>query len=399
MAAPDRANVELTLVTSLEGLSALEPHWRLLESAAGNTRPVFFQSFAWNRFVAERRREHDGDNFLSPLIAVWSRGGRPIGILPLAIVKAGGCRVAMTLDDPYGQFSCILVDAEENVEALVALLIARLRQDRLVDVLKISKVIPTSPLYAALGTFNMRQLVEHGTAVIDIREFDDAQSYRASLSKRARRAQRNSWNRLNLAGTPETRVIEDRTELADIIHRSIEQRYDWMKALGKTAPAFRDPAYVATLNALAEHAPSDVRLIGFEFALSGEPLALQWGFLHANRYYAYIASRSLEHDELSPGRLHLEAIVADCIGRGVEIVELMSPANQYKLQLGGEIVPITDFEMPLTWRGYALIEVWRRRIRPGIKSGYEALPTALRRRINEVFHRAPGPEERTVGEA
>lgn len=396
MADQDRAKLDIELVTSLDRMAGLEADWRRLEAAAGEARPVFFQSFGWNLFVATMRQEHDRDSFVSPLVVVWSRGGAPVALLPLAIVKTGGCRIAVTLDDPFGQFSCVLCAVGQPVDALIDSLLAKLRQSGLVDVIKISKVVPTSPLYPALASSGMHQAVEHGTVVIDLRAFETPQAFRASLSKRARRAQRHSWNRLTEHGTIEIRTVEDRGEVSDIIARSIKQRYEWMVALGKTAPAFRDPAYVPMLLALAESAPADIRLIGFELRLSGEPLALQWGFLHANRYYAYISSRSPEHDELSPGRLHLEAILATCIERGIEVAELMSPASQYKLQLGGEIVPITDFEMPLTWRGYAMIELWRRRIRPGFKSGYEALPASWRRRINGVLHTAPSAGDRSA---
>lgn len=392
----DRAMLDIALVTSLEEMAGLEADWRRLEAVAGDTRPVFFQTFGWNLFVAGMRQAHDRDGFVSPLVVVWSRGGAPVALLPLAIVKAGGCRIAVTLDDPFGQFSCILCEAGQPIDALMAGLLGRLRQGGLADVIRIGKVVPTSPLYLALASFGMHQSVEHGTVVIDLRPFETPEAFRASLSKRARRAQRHSWNRLTEHGTIEIRTVEDRDEIADIIARSVEQRYEWMVALGKTAPAFRDPAYVPTLLALAESAREDMRLIGFELRLSGETLALQWGFLHANRYYAYISSRSPEHDELSPGRLHLEAIIATCIERGIEVAELMSPASQYKLQLGGEIVPITDFEMPLTWRGYAMIELWRRRIRPGFKSGYEALPASWRRRINGMLHAAPAADERSA---
>ncbi|MEI9901844.1 MAG: hypothetical protein WDN31_19010 [Hyphomicrobium sp.] len=60
---------------------------------------------------------------------------------------------------------------------------------------------------------------------------------------------------------------------------------------------------------------------------------------------------------------------------------------------GGEIVPITDFEMALSWRGYAMIELWRRRIRPGFKSGYEALPASWRQRINGMLQAGPSEDE------
>jgi len=381
-----RVKLDIELVTSLKRMAELEPDWRRLEAEVGAARPVFFQSFGWNLFVAGMRGKHDRDNFVSPLVVVWRRGNAPVAILPLAVVKTSGCRVAVTLDDPFGQFSCILCDADERVDALIDGLIDRLRSSGSVDVLKISKVVQASPLYSALATFGLHQSVEHGTVVTDLRPFDTPEAFRASLGKKARRAQRHSWNRLTQHGSIEVRTVEGRAEVSDIIARSVKQRYEWMKALGKTAPAFRDPAYVPTLLAMADDAPEDVRLIGFELKLSGRPLALQWGFLHANRYYAYISSRSPEHDELSPGRLHLEAIIGTCIERGIEVAELMSPASPYKLQLGGEIVPITDFELPLTWRGFAMTEVWRRRIRPGIKRGYEALPAPLRRRLNGMLH-------------
>lgn len=384
---PDAPKAALTFVRTLEDIATLAVEWQALEAMVGTARPLLFQSHAWIAHVA-RCRSAVGARDFEPLVAVWRGGDEIVAILPLAVSIEAGCRVAEMLDGVFGQLTCILSRPGVDISPLVRQLVDTLRRERIADVVRFAKVTPASPMFAILPLLARRQTVEHGTVVVDLRQWQTAEDFHAGLSKRTRRAQRNAWNRLRQFGAVELIETEEPSEVDRIIRRSVDQRMDWLAATGKTAPAFRDHAYLPMLHGLARES-SGVRLIAFELRAAGEPLAMQWGFLHANRYYAYISSRTLEHDELSPGRLHLEAILAACIKRGIEIVELMSPASPYKLQLAGEIVPIWDYELPLTARGWLWVEVWRGRTRPALKAAYESIPATLRERVNRFVHPVP----------
>lgn len=377
--------VSIAFVETLEGIDALEADWLRLEAVCAAERPVFFQSFAWCRHIAKVRMQYAAGTY-KPLVVVWRSGRDVIAILPLAVVASGRIRVAMSLDDPFGQLTCILACPTADVAPMLKQFLETLRKANNADILRLAKVLESSPLYPVVRPLATRETVEHGTVIIDIKAFSTPAEYRASLSKRTRRAQRNSSNRLMASGDMELIEAEDPETCAKIVDHTIIERMEWMELLGKTAPAFRDPAYIPMMKALAHNAPG-LNLIAFRMQVGGTPIAQQWGFLHFGRYYAQVSSRSLAHDALGPGRLHLEAVAGHCIKRKIAVMELMSPASNYKLQLGGQVLPITDFELPLTRLGYLWLTVWAGKARPLIKAAYEATPMSFRRKINALAHK------------
>ena len=74
-----------------------------------------------------------------------------------------------------------------------------------------------------------------------------------------------------------------------------------------------------------------IHLLGFSFASKESALSTQWGFTYLGRYYAYMSGKNSRFDEFSPGRLHLGMVIEACKNRGIDILELMAPASEYKL--------------------------------------------------------------------
>ena len=115
--------------------------------------------------------------------------------------------------------------------------------------------------------------------------------------------------------------------------------------------------------------------------LDDQPISIHYGFLHNRRYYAFMAARNPQFDASSPGKVHLEHVLAACHALGVETVDLLAPEMPYKMVWATGAVETTDYGTTWTWRGWLAIDVWRRHARPLSRSAFLALPGILRQKV------------------
>jgi CelD/BcsL family acetyltransferase involved in cellulose biosynthesis len=115
--------------------------------------------------------------------------------------------------------------------------------------------------------------------------------------------------------------------------------------------------------------------------LDDQPISIHYGFLHNRRYYAFMAARDPAYDACSPGKVHLEHVMAACFAHGAETVDLLAPEMPYKMVWATESAGTEDYGLTWSVRGWLAIDVWRRRVRPLSRTLFLALPDALRQRL------------------
>ena len=108
-------------------------------------------------------------------------------------------------------------------------------------------------------------------------------------------------------------------------------------------------------------------------------LSVHWGFVHQNRYYAFMAAKNPSYDEFSPGRLHLEDVVGACAERGIATVDLLAPAMPYNSTWASTSVQVDSYGLALSARGRLMIDGWHGGLRPLLKAGLLSLPPVARR--------------------
>jgi CelD/BcsL family acetyltransferase involved in cellulose biosynthesis len=195
---------------------------------------------------------------------------------------------------------------------------------------------------------------------------------------------RNLRNRLARIAPVSHRVAAG-DDVRRIIDESFEGRLRWLDEHGIPSMAFGHPAFGAMLGgirALAQRGELTVMAMGLY--CGDEPVSLQWGFVHRDRYYAYIAARNPEFDAYSPGRLHLEDVIRTCFERGIGVCDFLAPAARYKLTWTEQATRVVDIVVPFSLNGRLWLGLWNRRLRPAIKSQYGRLPRWLRRRIRRM---------------
>ena len=374
-ASPSAEDRRVVFISDLGDLARLEPAWEAL--ALDAEEPIFFQSFAWTYHVARTKLDGEQKSWRLCLSTLWD-GDRLLAVWPLALQREGFCWIATCLDEPFGQLAGLLTHADLDPALAFDLIVDGLKREGLAAGLRIEHVIKASPLH--------RQLLDKGASVafsdeavfLDFRPFDTFDTYLKSVKSKTRKNLRNARNRLFRDHEVDHEITSAPHDLTMIMAEAFEGRLTWMQDHAKTAPAFRDGSFRQMLDTLP-NSPLAKKLLGFRLKSAEQTISVQWGFVHQNRYYAYLSARNPAFDGYSAGRVHLGMVLETCWDRGIEVVELMAPASDYKLNWTKSVHAIDDLGLPLTASGYLYLDLWRRHGRVALKQLYQALPENLRR--------------------
>lgn len=368
--------IEVVLLDASGQFGAYKDAWQKLEQVT--PQPCFFELYAWCGHAAEVLSRTFPGRYI-PLVAIGLRNGAVVALWPLSRQKRSGIWQLRPLDDPFGQFAGMLYADAAAAQQLVEKTLSIVREKRFADVLRIDRVLEGSPLETALMKFGASRRGEVGAPFIDARPWPTFDALKSSRNKKTMKNLRNSMNRLSKAGHHEHLVATGDQKAAEIIRETLRLRSEWLDAKGLTAPQFRSAAHEDILFGGNAWQLDSMRT-GFELVCDGKPIAYQWGFLHQNRYYAYMSATNPDAVLLSPGRLHLAFVVSESIRRGVEGIEMLTPASDYKMVWTDTARRLLDMAMPLSARGRLQDLLWERSLRPMLKAGFYAMPAFIRRR-------------------
>ncbi len=380
------STLQLRFVADLASLAALAVPWEELNARAVDHDAPFFQSHPWIMHVAATRLARSPSRYRLRVAALW-RGGRLVGVWPLALQKTWGIWIATSLDDPYGQFAgAAFIDAATLAEG-VPTVIDALRADGSVAGMRIDAVV-AGPLHDALAGAGARRAVTGEAVCVDLYPFATYADYAATVTSKTRKNLRNLLSRLRREAVIEQQVIEGGPALAELALRCFDQRLDWMRRSGHTSAAFADGDFRALVEGMSS--ARGLELIGFAMLRDGQPIASQWGFLHGNRYYAYLSSRDQRFDAFSAGRIHLGHVIEVCQQRGIEVLELMPPPADYKMTWANRTKPMVRFTKTFTLPGWLRIDLLHGMLLPLARRVSHRLPPGLRRRLVGRMNRSGG---------
>jgi len=374
--------LRIEVATDRAAIAGLREAWTALEGEARGT--LVFQSHAFASLVADACALAGAQARFEPLVLVLRRGGAVAGIWPLRVFRFGTRRFACDLADPFGQYadlvlSPMLAPTEAVPAALAAL--GGLGFDGLV----LRKVRADSVLAEGLGTVGPPLGPSAGAPRVVLSRFSHFDAYRATISVSTRKKLRNARNRLSRHG--DLAAVEARgRDGAGLIRLAARNRRAWLEAQGLTSTAFSHPAFPHLVETLAQGgAPAlDARAFALTLAAAdapARPVATQWGFVHGGAYVAYVTAKDPAFDGFSPGRLHLNDVIAALAHDGVGTIDLLMPDMPYKASVATETSVVQDRGVPLTSAGAAILKGWYGFARPTLRAAFLSLPSGLRRRI------------------
>ncbi len=378
----DIAGHDIDVLVKVSDIERIAADWIDLEKRSA--APAFFQSSGWCRHIM---RELGASSAIGDraypfefIVATARDEGRLIAIWPLAVSRLLGGRFLTSLGAPFDQYGEILVERDGDIDAIAAGFVARLREEPGIDGLMVRKVRAGGPMehLAALGA----TLADEASAAPWL-SFEPGQSFEdfhKRINSKTRKNLRNLNNRLAKLGHVEHRVLSG-DEIPPALRLSFERRQDWLAAQGLSSTAFRDGRFRAVVEGLARPEAHFPGLTVFALYLDEKIIALQWGFIHQNRYYAFLSAKDQAYDEFSVGRIHLEHVLRACHGLGVRDVDLLVPAVPYKMTWADEAASVRDAYWGWTLRGRVILELFVVRVRPTLKKAIARLPEGLRRLV------------------
>jgi len=254
------------------------------------------------------------------------------------------------------------------------------------DAISLLKVREGSPLGRAMPSNAIRTGSEAGAPNVALNQFPDYAAYFATVRTKTRKNMRNARNRLERDGPVDHQTVTDKEAQLDLIERTLSGRAERLREQGLTSRAFSDGDFPAFCKSLAGR--NNMGLKTFSLTHNGRPIAEQWGFVHGGRYYAYVAARDFSQTDESPGKLHLSEIIRTCAEEGLIGCDLGVPVMPYKLTFATHTIPVRDFALPVTPKGWAIAQFWDVMLRPTLKAVMLKTPPALRSRLMALLGRA-----------
>ena len=375
VAALARADAALRtgVVTTREAFDAIAYQWEGLETQADGA--VLFQGSGWARAIFDFEAKRGNADF-DPVIVTLLDGQRLVAVLPLERIRTRARTVLAPLGHAFSQYSDALVASGTDPREAVARLLRAAIQAAPCDAVSFLKVRSDSVLAQGMPANHIVTGSEQGAPYVALDAFPDFPAYFATIKPKTRKNLRNARNRLERDGTLVHHVAETAEETLGVIRRTLSGRAERLRDQGLTSRAFRDTAFTDFCKDLAGR--QDMPIMAMSLRHNDEAIAEQWGFIHNQRYYAFVASRDFSNSDESPGKLHLGEVIHACADHDLRGADLMVPVMPYKLTWATEIVTVKDYALPVTPRGLLVLNLWDKTMRPWFKQAVLNMPKGLR---------------------
>lgn len=371
------------VVQTREAFDAIADQWAGLETRLEGA--VLFQGSGWARaiFDFEARR---GNSQFQPVIAMLNDGQRLVAVLPLERIQTHTRTVLAPLGHAFSQYSDALVGPGLEPRPAIARLLRAAIAAGPCDAVSLLKVRSDSALARGMPANHLVTGAEQGAPYVALDAFDDYAAYFQTIKPKTRKNMRNARNRLERDGEVTHHVAETAEERFGVIERTLAGRAGRLRDQGLSSRAFRDAAFTDFCAGLPARA--DLSVMAMSLRHRGEPVAEQWGFVHKQRYYAFVATRDFSNSDESPGKLHLGEVIHACAEGGLSGADLMVPVMPYKLTWATEVVTVKDYALPVTPRGALVIQLWDRTLRPMLKHAVLGMPRAWRSALMKLTGRS-----------
>lgn len=363
---------------------ALEEDWARLDQE--NSSVGFFQSWVWSHNFLEYAKAIDG---FDPLVLTARHHGKLVAMLPLAIQSKTGRKILTGLTEPFQQYTEMLMAEGHDPGKIFSQWLLLIRQCG-ADVIHLGQIRHDSNLFQAMDG-NIPPSGEMDAApYVDLSQWSDFSSYYYTVKSKTRKNIRNAHNRLGTTAPVSHEVYTHGVQLGNVIDKTFAWRQDWLKRSGLTSRAFSDDDFSRFVSRISSGEGAKccgLETIAMSLMHGDNPIAEQWGFVHKDRYYAFISGWNPEYENISPGKLHLGQVVKACFERNLKAADFMIPSVPYKLTWAKETVPVQDHVLALSFRGTLYTKLWLELARPTAKKILYKIPIPIRNKIFKVISR------------
>jgi CelD/BcsL family acetyltransferase involved in cellulose biosynthesis len=341
----------------------------------------FFQSYAWCKNWIEHHagREHH------PVVFMVTRSGKTVAILPMMLSKVWGVvNLLRPLGEPHTQYANVLTTDGTLDDDTAQLLQQGLKQLPNIDTMIVQYVPAGSPLRTLFALNDEIHSLSNEASQYDLREFKTARAFDATLPSRRRQAKRRAIAALQADGDLKLDVIwPDNPAFAAAINQCLSWKMQWIMHTGRMNSGLGYDGHARFLSSIPG-SPQNGGAVIFALYAGARPVAYQIGFIHHGQYHLYTASFDWTLRRWSLGTVLIDMTISWLVSNGVNIFDLMGNPAPYKGNWNNQPLRLSSHCINLTLRGKLYATLWVKRLRPGLKTAFHKLPTAIRSKVLQL---------------
>lgn len=373
-AAMSGAPLTIEIVSDHQAFLALRPQWDALFARAAQPQHVF-QSHVFLRHWATHYHG-DGDE----LRIVTARcGGRLVMVWPLVRRRRFGLVTLRVMGGPVAQFGDVLVEARDEAALMQAGWQAVMRLGA--DIFELRKLRADSALARAKLPEGAYCLLTEAAPFADLQARVGPDGPSAVYPARERSNHRRRLRRLAERGEIGFAALEPGPEAAEAARRAVAMKQAALHRHGIIAPAITDPRFTAFFADLAADAAGGSPLQVAMITCGGDAIGIDLSLDCKGTSFGHVIATHPDHERGGVGRILVHHSFASALARGNRRFDLLSPADEYKLDHADGQTTVSDFVLSLSLKGRLLCGLGLHHLRPTLKTAAKHLPGDVARRI------------------
>lgn len=383
-AAAGGAALVCAAIEDVAGLDAIRGDWLALEARAGGSQQLF-QTFQWNRTWVQHYIERK-DHACTCAIAIVTvrQAGRLVLVWPLVVQRHLGLRQLIWMGYPVTQYGDVLLDPAADAAGAVRtswrFIVERFRPD-LVSLRKVRADAAIAPYLAGIGG---GAVATQGAPFLDLASANSFDAYETRYSGKARKNRRRLARRLGETGTVAFVHHGPGAEARRLAVRAVDMKRAWLDQRDMFSAAVRDPRFGDFFATYADKAGADAECRVSALTLDGAPIAIMAGLLYKGRFAGHVFAYDIAHEKSGAGVLLLEELIREGYRRGDTSLDLMSPADAYKLEWADAATDTLDWALPVSLAGRLYGTLVLSRMKEPMKRIVERMPAGWRKRLRTL---------------
>jgi len=385
--------LEIRVIDSLDRMVDVRPQWNHLSDRA--FRPTVFSSWEWQYLAAKYIAEDQ--TILVP--AVYD-DDTLVAVLPLrqGRMRLGGMvpvDVLCCLGGAVTDYNPLLVD-ESRKSGVIPVLAEYLRGKN--RPIQMENVLPGSALdslgaYLTMHGFRKAEYESKTALVSEVG--DDYETFMKTRTRKFRKTLRDNQNYMDRTGGYTYHTENPSEELLETLIRLHSSR--WQLKGEKGALVQRQIINLHLDLMTMNDRTFDIRY--YTIRHEGSIIAILYGFLLNETFYAYLSGFDMRHNRISPGNMVFNHCIRELHTSGARAFDMLRGDMKYKQTWATAAIPMIDaVYFPPTGMGRLLHATMKT-----IQGAKRALPTPIKQKVKAVLsghptaipasHRAPDSDD------
>jgi CelD/BcsL family acetyltransferase involved in cellulose biosynthesis len=365
----------LSLVTGLDEIAALQEGWCKLQKTSALPHNVF-QSFEWCMAWAETYAREDSRS--EPCIVTGYQDNRLVFVWPLMIVQSGPIRTLRWLTEPFSQYGDVLVAKQENPRTWLSASVKLLSRLKSIDAIRLRHVREDAAAYAFLSRTFRSEKSGDFAPYMDLTRFPNEAAYEARYTKEQRKRRKRIRKTLEEMGPVEFTLLESGSLMDRANDEALSNKVAWLKERDLFYRVLDCPKLLPFLKKLSRDSSGDAKVVTSVLTAGGKPISWEIGLRFGNTHFGFITAHDVAMTDASPARLHMDLAQRRALADGMNVFDLMVPMDPHKQSWSSAVIPVHDFQMPLSVKGWLYGILYVERIRPALRKLYYDRPNWTR---------------------